>query len=137
MRHLLFSLVFGLLFCVSLQLHGQLNDTIPLDTTNLEEIFDTVTYELSLKNVIALAIKQSSATRYAQNTDVNAYWRYKNFLTRFRPQLVLSGDLPKFENTNNPITQPDGSIKFQRIQRLSTSADLSLNHICSNFCLWD
>jgi len=126
MRHFLISLVFGLLCCAASPLHGQSNDTIPLDTINLEKVLDTVTYELSLRNVIDLAINQSSATKYAQNTDVNAYWRYKNFLTRFRPQLVLSGDLPKFENTNNPITQPDGSIKFQRIQRLSTSADLSL-----------
>ncbi|MCF8345922.1 MAG: TolC family protein [Bacteroidales bacterium] len=84
-------------------------------------------YRLSLKNVIDLAITQSSAIKYAQNTDVNAYWRYKNYLTRFRPQLVLSGDFPKFENNTSPITQPDGSIKFKQIRRVSSSANLALN----------
>jgi len=103
-------------------------DTIHLaEQEQIDMGLDTVAYKLSLKNVIDLAINQSSATKYAQNTNVGAYWRFKNFQTRFRPQLVLSGDLPKFENTNSPITQPDGSIKFQRIRRLSASANLSLN----------
>ncbi|MEX0980982.1 MAG: TolC family protein [Bacteroidales bacterium] len=88
---------------------------------------DSTLFRLSLRNAIDLAITQSSAIKYAQNTDVNAYWRYKNYLTRFRPQLVLTGDLPKFENTTSPITQPDGSIKFKKIRRVSTSANLSLN----------
>ncbi|MEX0985869.1 MAG: TolC family protein [Bacteroidales bacterium] len=88
---------------------------------------DSIVYSLSLHNVIDLAITQSSAIKYAQNTDVNAYWRYKNYLTRFRPQLVLTGELPKFENTNSPITQPDGSIKFHRVRRFSSSANLALN----------
>ncbi len=100
--------------------------TILLRVSAQVEPKDTMVYKLSLKNVIDLAISQSSATKYAQNTNVNAYWRFKNFQTRFRPQLLLNGDLPKFENTNSPITQPDGSIKFQRIRRLSASANLSL-----------
>ncbi len=88
---------------------------------------DSSVYKISLQNAIELAISQSSAIKYAQNTDVNAYWKYKNFLTRFRPQLLLTGDLPRFENTNSPITQPDGSIQFKRITRISSSANLSLN----------
>ncbi|MCF8224828.1 MAG: TolC family protein [Bacteroidales bacterium] len=112
---------------ISMYIIAQQNDTIVLDSIDTSGKLDTITYRLSLRNVIDLAVSQSSAIKYAQNTNVNAYWRYKNFLTRFRPQLVLTGDLPKFENTNSPITQPDGSIKFQRIQRLSSSANLALN----------
>jgi outer membrane protein len=95
--------------------------------TSIAQEEDTAVYKLSLQNAIDLAVAQSSAIKYAQNRDVNAYWQFKNYLTRFRPQLVLTGDLPKFENTTSPITQPDGSIKFKQIRRLSTSANLSLN----------
>jgi len=88
---------------------------------------DSLIIELSLANVIDLAITQSSSVKYAQNRDVNTYWRRKNYLTRFRPQLVLTGDLPRFENTNSPVQQPDGSIDFHRITQFSSSATLALN----------
>jgi outer membrane protein len=88
---------------------------------------DSLVIELSLANVIDLAITQSSSVKYAQNRDVNSYWRRRNYLTRFRPQLVLSGDLPRFENTNSPVQQPDGSIDFHRITQFSSSATLALN----------
>jgi outer membrane protein len=82
---------------------------------------------LSLRNVVDLAISQSSSVKYVQNTDVNFYWRWKNHQTRFRPQLTLSGNLPDFENQTKPITQPDGSIVFSQITQLETSAQLALS----------
>ncbi len=88
---------------------------------------DALVYSLSLKNVVDLAISQSSAVKYVQNQDVNYYWRWKNHQTRFRPQLMLSGVLPDFENQTKPIVQPDGSIEFHKVTRLETSANLALN----------
>lgn len=88
---------------------------------------DTLRIALSLRNVVDLAISQSSAIKYVQNRDVNYYWRWKNHQTRFRPQLVLTGDLPDFENQTNPITQPDGSIEFTQVTQLETSATLALS----------
>jgi outer membrane protein len=85
------------------------------------------TLSLSLQNVVDLAILQSSAVKNAQNQNVNYYWRYKNFQSRFRPQLLLSGDLPNYAQTTAPVTQPDGSIEFKQIASLQTSANLSLN----------
>jgi len=82
---------------------------------------------LSLKNVVDLAISQSSSVKYTQNQDVNYYWRWKNHQTRFRPQLTLSGDLPNFENETKPIVQPDGSIIFNQITQLETSAQLAIS----------
>lgn len=82
---------------------------------------------LSLRNVVDLAISQSSSVKYAQNRDVNYYWRWKNHQTRFRPQLTLSGDLPNFENQTKPITQPDGSIIFNQVTQLETSAQLAIS----------
>ncbi len=88
---------------------------------------DTIKYSLNLDDVIALAISQSSAIKYVQNRNVNYYWRYRNFKTRFRPQLVLSGDVPNYSHTTSPITQPDGSIEFKQVSNLAASAKLTLN----------
>lgn len=88
---------------------------------------DTLKYVLTLEDVIDLAITQSSAIRYVQNTNINYYWRYRNYKTRFRPQLVLRGDLPDYRHTTQPITQPDGSIEFKQVSNLAASANLSFN----------
>ena len=82
---------------------------------------------LSLRNVIDLAITQSSSVKYAQNRNVNYYWRWQNHQTRFRPQLTLSGNLPDYNKQDIPVRQDDGSIKFQYINELSASTDLSLS----------
>ncbi len=82
---------------------------------------------LSLKNIVDLAKSKSSAVKYEQNHNENAYWRFKNYQARFRPQLTLKGDLPNYTHTTTPVTQPDGSIKFQQISNAQTSLNLSLN----------
>jgi len=86
---------------------------------------DTIT--LSLQNVVDLAVVQSSSVKNVQNQNVNYYWRYKNYQSRFRPQLMLSGNLPNYAQTTSPVTQPDGSIEFKQVSNLQTSANLSLN----------
>ena len=88
---------------------------------------DLLEVSLSLRNVVDLAISQSSSVKYVQNQDVNYYWRWKNHQTRFRPQLTLSGDLPDFENQTKPIVQPDGSIIFSHVTQLETSAQLAIS----------
>jgi len=88
---------------------------------------DTIMLSLSLRNVVDLAINQSSSVKYAQNRDVNYYWRWKNHQTSFRPVLTLSGDLPDFENQTKPIVQPDGSINFNKVTQLETMARLAIS----------
>jgi len=82
---------------------------------------------LSLKNVVDLAITQSTSIKYVQNRDVRSYWRWKNFQTGFRPQLILSGDLPNYTKSTAPITQPDGSIEFKDVSNAQMFANLSLS----------
>jgi len=82
---------------------------------------------LSLRNVVDLAIAQSSAVKYVQNTNVNYFWRWKNFRKTFLPNLVVSGTLPSYNQSTVPVTQPDGSIEFKAVSNLMTSANLSLN----------
>jgi len=89
-----------------------------------DQVFVT---NLSLQNVVDLSIYQSTAVKYAQNTNVNYYWRWKNFRTRFRPQLTLAGNLPNYANSITENLLDDGSTSFTRIENLRTSASLSLN----------
>jgi hypothetical protein len=70
---------------------------------------------------------QNDTIKYVQNRNVNYFWRYRNFKTRFRPQLVLSGDVPNYSHTTSPITQPDGSIEFKQVSNLAASARLAVS----------
>ncbi|MBC8005814.1 MAG: TolC family protein, partial [Verrucomicrobia bacterium] len=88
---------------------------------------DSINYRLSLRDVVTLAIEQSSDLKYAQNQNVNYYWRYKNYKTQNRPKLVLNGTMPSFRQSNDAVTQPDGSTLFKPIYSMTTSASLSLN----------
>lgn len=82
---------------------------------------------LSLDEVIEMALIHSPTSMYIQNQNVNYYWRYRNYKTRFRPQLTLSGDLPNYTHSTQPITQPDGSIEFKQVSNLAASANVSLS----------
>jgi len=82
---------------------------------------------LSLKNVVDLAITQSSSIKYIQNQNVNYYWRWKNFQTRFRPQLTLTGELPDYTHSTTPVTQPVGNIEFKQVSNAQASARVSLS----------
>ncbi len=93
--------------------------------TNEETV--KIKMNLTLQNVVDLAIAQSSAVKYVQNNDVNYYWRWKNFKKTFLPNLVISGTLPSYDQSTVAVTQPDGSIEFKEISNLMTSASLSLN----------
>ncbi len=88
---------------------------------------DSTVLSLTLKNVVDLAIEQSSAMKYVQNTNVNYYWRWKNFSTSFRPQLTLNGVLPNYTHTTTPVVQPDGSIEFKRISQIQASTQIALS----------
>ncbi len=88
---------------------------------------DSNSLPLSLKNVIDLAVYQSASVKYVQNTNVNYYWRWKNFRTSFRPQLTLKGDIPNYTHTTTPVVQPDGSIEFRQVSQAQASSQVSLS----------
>jgi len=88
---------------------------------------DSVVLNLSLKNVVDLAVSQSASVKYVQNTNVNYYWRWRNFKSSFMPQLVLSGNLPEYIHRPDAVTQPDGSIEFYFQSQMRANAQISLN----------
>ena len=82
---------------------------------------------LSLDDVIELAVLQSPSVMYAQNTNVNYFWRYRNFKTQHMPQLILRGDVPNYSRTTEAVQQPDGSIRFVPTEIGRMNSTLSLN----------
>ncbi|MCU4176805.1 TolC family protein [Carboxylicivirga sp. N1Y90] len=82
---------------------------------------------LTLRNVVHLAIHESSSVKYAQNRYENYFWRYKNFQAQFRPQLILTGDLPNYYEGTRPVTQNDGSVQFREVGYFENSAQIAIN----------
>lgn len=82
---------------------------------------------LTLQQVVEWAVQQSPSSKNASNQRENAFWYFRNFKASFRPNLNLNGSLPNFQSTNTPVTQPDGSIRFQGINYSQSSVRLSLN----------
>jgi outer membrane protein TolC len=91
------------------------------------QIVEDDTATLTLKNVVSLAIRKSSSAKYAQNRNVNYYWRWKNFRTKFRPQLELESDFPIYTNATKGVTQPDGTKRFVPVSNLENTARIALN----------
>lgn len=80
----------------------------------------------SLADVIELAKQQSPLSKQAETRKENRYWQYRFYKSNYNPQLRLSGTLPNFSRTTEPIVQPDGTISYQPIDQTSTSTRLGL-----------
>ncbi len=84
------------------------------------------TLYLSLGQVVAMAKSQSIAARKAATTKETKYWEYRTSRSIYKPQLVLSGNLPAYNRTFQQILQPDGSIQFQPVRNNNSSLNLFL-----------
>ncbi|MBB3700113.1 TolC family protein [Flammeovirga yaeyamensis] len=80
----------------------------------------------SLDQVINIAKEQSLSAQQAENRKENNYWLYKQFKSVYLPQLVLNGNLPNFNRSITPVTQPDGSTEFRAVSVANSDVNLSL-----------
>lgn len=81
---------------------------------------------LTLDDAIELAKTNSPYYFRAKNTYERSYWRYQNFKARFKPQIRLSASVPTFFRSINPVTQPDGSIEFRKVNQANNSVGLNV-----------
>jgi outer membrane protein TolC len=72
------------------------------------------TLKLTLQQVVALAKKNSIDSRQAATIKKTKYWQYRTYRSNYQPQLSLTGDIPSYTKTFNPITQPNGTILYQQ-----------------------
>lgn len=76
---------------------------------------------LSLREAILIAQKTSPYYHRAKNTYERSYWQFKNFNASFKPQIRFNATVPTFYRAINPITQPDGTIRFVRVAQANNA----------------
>ncbi len=84
-------------------------------------------HKLTLAEVVSMAKGQSIAARQSITTRETKFWEWKTFLSNYKPQLILQGNLPAFTRSFIEVVQPDGSIQFQPIRYNNSALNLSLN----------
>jgi outer membrane protein TolC len=81
---------------------------------------------VTLEDVVAMAKEQSVAAKQATTQKRTNYWKYRTFLSDFRPQLSLDGSVPNFTHAYVEVQQPDGTIDFRSISNNNSRLALSL-----------
>ena len=82
--------------------------------------------QYQLKEIIQLAQGQSPNSLQAQNRKENRYWRYRTYLSNYKPQLSINGTLPDFSRSILQNRNDDGSIGFVEISNFNIDTRLSL-----------
>jgi len=107
-----------------------MNKFITISISALFVVFTTKAQtNYSLSDVVQLARSQSPAWLSAETRKENNYWLYKTFRSNYNPQLVLTGTLPSYNKSVNPVTQPDGSIAYREVNNNSMNVQLGLSQI--------
>ena len=83
--------------------------------------------QISLKDAITIAQKNSPDYKTLLNQNQASYWRYRNYKASFLPQLRLDATLPQYSNSVNRITNDNGQDIFVRSNQSRIDANLSLN----------
>lgn len=84
------------------------------------------TTPFTLQQIVEIAKNQSIAARQAATLKTTRYWEWRSFQADLKPQLLLTGTLPDFNRTFQPITQPSGTIDFQSISNNNARLSLEL-----------
>jgi outer membrane protein len=80
---------------------------------------------VTLQQAIELAQRQGMQARIALDTRDAARWRDRAFGARLMPQLSLTGTLPTYLNSIEPVIQPDGSTRY--VPRKETQSALGMS----------
>ncbi len=80
----------------------------------------------TLAQVIELARSQSPSFLQAKNNKLNRFWQYRTYLSNYMPQLALSGTLPNYNRSIQPITLPDGTVAYINQSLAQNNLQLSL-----------
>jgi outer membrane protein TolC len=86
-----------------------------------------VARQLTLEQVIALALRESVWAKQAAANKENNFWQYRTFKAGYKPQLALDGTLPDFSRTISPVIQPDGTTAFRQVAINNSALNLSLS----------
>ncbi|GAA4272624.1 TolC family protein [Aquimarina gracilis] len=81
---------------------------------------------LTLIEVIEMSQDKSITKQQSTTKKETKYWEYKNYLSNYKPQLILNGTIPSFTRSFNEVVQPDGNITFEPVNFNNSSLSLNL-----------
>lgn len=84
---------------------------------------------VTLSDIHQSVLENSFASTTATNQLAIAKQSYKFYKSQLKPGLNLTADLPNYNKTSAPVTQPDGSIAFQSIRQASSGLGLSASQV--------
>ncbi len=79
---------------------------------------------ISLDQVLQIARNKSFLSKSAKNTVDIAQQQFNVFQASLKPSIGLEGQIPGYFSSSSPITQPNGTIEFQRITQNNASLSL-------------
>lgn len=87
---------------------------------------ETRTLKLTLAETIELAQSDAPESLIAKTQLTNNYWEFQSFKADYKPQVMLSTNIPSLNRSIFPVTQPDGTLKFVSQSQLRNSFDVSV-----------
>ena len=84
------------------------------------------THKIMLSEAIKIAQKKSPQYVRALNTHQASYWRYRNYVADFLPQLSLTATLPEYSNSIRRITNDEGQDIFVKQNQSVLDASLRI-----------
>ena len=85
------------------------------------------TLVLTLKEALIMAKSRSADAMIAKHRFRMDYWQYRSFKADYLPSITLDANLPDFSRSYRPVTQPDGTNKYQYNTLGDYSAGMSIN----------
>lgn len=82
---------------------------------------------LTLQKAVELARNQSQSSLLAETEKENQYWQWRTFKANFLPNLGINGTFPNFNRSFTPVTQPDGTTKFQPVSVNNSDVQISIS----------
>tara|TARA_R110001592_G_scaffold91165_2_gene267183 strand:+ start:216 stop:1727 length:1512 start_codon:yes stop_codon:yes gene_type:complete len=84
---------------------------------------------LTLEEVIQLAKQNSQSAKRAETVRTLGYWSYSVYKSGLKPQLLLRGALPGYQNKTIPTVQNDGTVVFNTVNQNNSNLSLGLEQV--------
>lgn len=82
--------------------------------------------KIQLTEAIKIAQKKSPEYVRALNTHQRSYWRYRNYVADFLPQISLQATLPEYSNSTTRILNDQGQFIFVKQNQSAIETDLRI-----------
>lgn len=91
--------------------------------------FAQETKVLTLEETIRLAKANSRSAKQAETQRTLGYWSYSVYRSQLKPQLLLQGTLPRYENATRAYQQPDGTVAFRSVNQNNSNLSIGLEQV--------